>query len=147
MSVTALHIYEQLTEAPDERTKAKIIAEAFGQLEERYPPLKEITTHGHIRECEPLLQKEIGRCRSRQLSEAAGARGCGSSDFDRGRHECHILLSSAILGVIARFVALQSMHVKPHGIPFINVFDGPSVPIRPSTRLTVAFPKNFIMLR
>ncbi len=49
MSVTALNIYEQLTEATDERTKAKIIAEAFGQLEERYPNLKEIATQGHAR--------------------------------------------------------------------------------------------------
>ncbi|MGZ8249390.1 hypothetical protein [Methylomagnum sp.] len=59
MGVTALHIYEQLTEAPDERTKAKVIAEAFGQLEERYPHLKEIATQGHVRESELRLQKEI----------------------------------------------------------------------------------------
>jgi hypothetical protein len=59
MSVTALHLYEQLTEAPDERTKAKIIAEAFGQLEERYPHLKEIATQGHVRDSELRLQKEI----------------------------------------------------------------------------------------
>ena len=59
MSVTALHLYEQLTEATDERAKAKIIAEAFGQLEERYPHLKDIATQGHVRESELRLLKEI----------------------------------------------------------------------------------------
>ena len=59
MSVTALHLYEQLTEATDERAKAKIIAQAFGQLEERYPSLKEVATQSQVRETELRLQKEI----------------------------------------------------------------------------------------
>lgn len=59
MGVTALHLYEQLTEATDERTKAKIIAEAFGQLEERYPHLKDAATQGQLRETELRLLKEI----------------------------------------------------------------------------------------
>jgi len=59
MSITALHLYEQLTEATDERAKAKIIAEAFGQLEEQYPNLKDVATQGQVRESELRLQKEI----------------------------------------------------------------------------------------
>lgn len=59
MSIIALHLYEQLTEAPDERTKAKIIAEAFGQLEEHYPPLQDVATGGQVRESELRLQKQI----------------------------------------------------------------------------------------
>ena len=59
MSIIALHLYEQLTEAPDERTKAKIIAEAFGQLEEHYPHLQDVATAGQVRESELRLQKEI----------------------------------------------------------------------------------------
>lgn len=74
MGVTALHLYEQLTEAPDERTKAKIIAEAFGQLEERYPSLKEIATQGQVRESELRLQKEIREVELRLQKEIEGVR-------------------------------------------------------------------------
>ena len=58
MSV-GLRLYEQLTEAPDEKTKARLIAEAFEQLEDRYPQLKEVATQGQVRETELRLQKEI----------------------------------------------------------------------------------------
>ena len=59
MSVSALHIYEQLTDAPDDKTRAWIIAEAIGQLEDRYPQLKEVATQPQLRETELRLQKEI----------------------------------------------------------------------------------------
>lgn len=63
MSVTALHLYEQLTEAPDDKTRAKIIAEAYGQLEDRFPLLKGLATQSHLRETELRLQKEIEQVR------------------------------------------------------------------------------------
>jgi uncharacterized protein involved in exopolysaccharide biosynthesis len=59
MSITALHLYEQLTEATDDKARARIIAEAFGQLEEHYPNLKDVATQTQVRETELLLQKEI----------------------------------------------------------------------------------------
>ena len=59
MSVSALHIYEQLTDAPDDKTRARIIAEAIGQLEDRYPQLKEVATQPQLRETELRLLKEI----------------------------------------------------------------------------------------
>ena len=59
MSVSALHIYEQLTDAPDDKTRARIIAEAIGQLEDRYPQLREVATQSQLRETELRLQKEI----------------------------------------------------------------------------------------
>lgn len=73
MSV-ALRLYEQLTEACEDKTRAKVIADAFEQLEERYPHLKEVATQGHlrerelrlpheIREAESSLQREIGKVR------------------------------------------------------------------------------------
>ena len=58
MSV-ALHLYQQLRDAPDEESRARIIAEAFEQLEARYPHLKDLATQGHVRETELRLQKEI----------------------------------------------------------------------------------------
>lgn len=59
MRITALHLYEQLTEATDEKAKAKIIAEAFGQLEEQYPNLTDVATQAQLRETELRLQREI----------------------------------------------------------------------------------------
>jgi SMC interacting uncharacterized protein involved in chromosome segregation len=59
MSVSALHIYEQLTDAPDDKTRARIIAEAIGQLEDRYPQLREVANQPQLRETELRLQKEI----------------------------------------------------------------------------------------
>ena len=41
----ALRLYEQLTEAGEDKTRKKLIAEAFEQFEERYPNLKEIARH------------------------------------------------------------------------------------------------------
>jgi hypothetical protein len=61
-SVVAL--YEALTSAPDERARARVIAEAFERLEERYPHLPDLATQGHLRETELRLQKEIERLRA-----------------------------------------------------------------------------------
>lgn len=55
----ALRLYEQLTEAGEDKTRAKVIAEAFEQLEDRYPPLPEVATPNQVRETELRLQKEI----------------------------------------------------------------------------------------
>ena len=63
MSVSALHIYEQLTDAPDDKSRARIIAEAIGQLEDRYPQLKEVATQPQLRETELRLLKEIQEVR------------------------------------------------------------------------------------
>jgi hypothetical protein len=58
MSV-ALSVFEQLTEAGEDRTRARVIAEAFERLEERYPQLKDVATQTQVRETELRLQKEI----------------------------------------------------------------------------------------
>jgi len=56
-SVVAL--YEALASAQDERARARVIAEAFERLEERYPNLPELAAQGHLREGELRLQKDI----------------------------------------------------------------------------------------
>jgi hypothetical protein len=55
----ALKLYEQLTEAKDDKTRARLIAEAFDELEDRFPQLADLATQGHVRESELRLQKEI----------------------------------------------------------------------------------------
>ncbi len=73
MSV-ALRLYEQLTEAGEDKTRAKAIAEAFEQLEERYPHLREIATGGQVRESELRLQREIEQVRL-EIKEVEGKLG------------------------------------------------------------------------
>ena len=59
MSAVALHLYEKLNEAPDDKARSKAIVEAFSELEERYPNLKEVATQRDLSETELRLQKEI----------------------------------------------------------------------------------------
>ena len=65
----ALKLYEQLTEAPDDKTRARLIAEAFDALENRFPQLADIATQGHVRESELRLQKEIKEVEGRLQRE------------------------------------------------------------------------------
>ena len=58
MSV-ALRLYDQLTEAADDKTRARLIAEAFEAVEERYPHVRELATQSDLTEKALLLQKEI----------------------------------------------------------------------------------------
>jgi chromosome segregation ATPase len=66
---SSVALYEALTSAPDERSRARVIAEAFERLEERYPHLPDLATQGHVRESELRLQKEIEQIRA-ELREA-----------------------------------------------------------------------------
>ena len=61
---SAIEFYEALTSAPDERSRARVIAEALELLEDRYPHLPDLATQGHLREGELRLQKEIEQVRA-----------------------------------------------------------------------------------
>ncbi len=63
MSAVALHLYEKLNEAPDDKARSKAIVEAFSELEERYPNLREVATRHNLSETELRLQKEIEQTR------------------------------------------------------------------------------------
>jgi len=55
----ALKLYEELLDAGEDKRRAKLIAEAFEALEARYPDLRDVATHAHLRESELRLQREI----------------------------------------------------------------------------------------
>lgn len=55
----ALKLYEELLEAGEDKRRAKVIAEAFEALEARYPDLRDVATHAHLRETELRLLREI----------------------------------------------------------------------------------------
>jgi len=71
----ALRLYEQLTEAKDDKTRARLIAEAFDELEDRFPQLADLATQGHVRESELRLQKEIKEAEGRLRKEIVELEG------------------------------------------------------------------------
>jgi hypothetical protein len=65
----ALKLYTQLTEASDDKTRARLIADAFDALEARFPQIMDLATQGHVRESELRLQKEIKEVEARLQKE------------------------------------------------------------------------------
>ncbi len=65
----ALKLYEQLTDAGEDKARARLIAEAFEALESRYPDFKDMATQGHVRESELRLQKEIKEVEARLIKD------------------------------------------------------------------------------
>jgi gas vesicle protein len=63
MDASVIELYEQLANAPDERTRARIIAEALQALSERFPHLDHLATRQHLSETELRLVKQIEQVR------------------------------------------------------------------------------------
>ena len=77
-----------LTTAPDERSRARVIAEAFEGLEDRYPHLPDLATQAHVRETELRLQKEIEQVRADltlKIDQLRGDMLREGTDFDVDR--------------------------------------------------------------
>jgi hypothetical protein len=70
----ALRVYEQLTDAGEDKVRARAIADGFEQLQEHYAPLKDTATQGHLRETELRLQKEIREVELKLQKEIEGVR-------------------------------------------------------------------------
>ena len=66
---TVVELYEALASAPDERARARLIAEAFERLDERYPHLPDLVTQQDLRETELRLLKELELLRSEFKAE------------------------------------------------------------------------------
>ncbi len=58
-SASLIDLYDRLANAPDDRTRARVIAEAFEMLEARYPHLPDLATRQNLSETELKLIKEI----------------------------------------------------------------------------------------
>ena len=72
---TVVELYEALASAPDERARARLIAEAFERLDERYPHLPDLVTQQDLRETELRLLKEIEQLRGEVKTELEQLRG------------------------------------------------------------------------
>ncbi len=82
---SVVELYEQLASAPDDKTRARLIAEAFERMEERYPEVKDLATQTHLRETELRLQKEIEQLRGDLSREIAEARAESSREIEQLR--------------------------------------------------------------
>ncbi|BCX88221.1 hypothetical protein MIN45_P0589 [Methylomarinovum tepidoasis] len=63
MSSSVLDLYDRLRTAPNDEARARIIAEAFEALEERYPHLGDMATRTDLGKTELRLVKEIEQVR------------------------------------------------------------------------------------
>jgi uncharacterized protein YjbJ (UPF0337 family) len=84
---SVVELYEALASAPDERTRARVIAAAFERLEERYPHLPDLVTNQQLRETELRLQKEIEQARADLTLRIEQLRGEVKTDIEQLRGE------------------------------------------------------------
>ncbi len=63
MVTSALDLHDKLLSATDDKARARILAEAFEALEERFPNLAETATRRDLSETELKLTKEIEQVR------------------------------------------------------------------------------------
>ncbi|MGC9457768.1 MAG: DUF1640 domain-containing protein, partial [Halothiobacillaceae bacterium] len=71
---SVIELYEQLSSAPDDKVRARVIAEAFERLEERYPEVTDLATRSGVSETELRLKKEIIEAEGRLRLELEAAR-------------------------------------------------------------------------
>ena len=108
---SAVQLYEALTSAPDDRTRARLIAEAFERLEERYPHLPDLVTQGHLRETELRLQKEIEQLRAELIEKIERMRGEIQIDLTRQRGETGAAIERVKWDLLKWFVPLMFAQV------------------------------------
>ncbi|MBK1631897.1 hypothetical protein CKO31_14370 [Thiohalocapsa halophila] len=65
----AFELYDQINEAPDDRTRFRLLVDAIRALEERWPQPADIARGADVRESELRLQKEIEVVR-KEMKEA-----------------------------------------------------------------------------
>ena len=84
---SVIELYEQLSSAPDDKTRARLIAEAFEQMEQRYPEVTDLATGAALRETELRLQKEIEQLRGEVKKDIEQLRGDVQKDIEKLRGE------------------------------------------------------------
>lgn len=108
---SVVQLYEALTSAPDEKTRARLIAEAFERMEERYPHLPGLATQGHLRETELRLQKEIEQVRAELKSDILQLRSELKTDIERMRGETNTAIERVKSDLLKWLVPLMFAQV------------------------------------
>jgi hypothetical protein len=107
--MTAVELYEALASAPDDRSRAKLIAEAFERLEERYPHLPGLATQGHVRESELRLQKEIEKIRAELITRIEQVRAELKADIAHTKADLLKWIVPLMLAQVAAIAALVKL--------------------------------------
>ena len=87
MSTSIIDLYDRLRTAPNDEARARIIAEAFEALEERYPHLGETATRADLSETELRLRKDIEEVRADLSVEIEKVRADLSVEIEKVRAE------------------------------------------------------------
>jgi hypothetical protein len=106
---TVVELYEALASAPDERARARLIAEAFERLEERYPHLPDLATRQHLRETELRLLKEIEQLRGEVRVEIERLRGEVKTEIERSRNTLLMWLVPLMFAQVGAMAALVKL--------------------------------------
>ncbi|MBK1717966.1 DUF1640 domain-containing protein [Thiocystis violacea] len=106
---SVVELYEALSTAPDDRTRARVIATAFERLEDRYPHLPELATQGHVRESELRLQKEIEQVRADLKIEIEQLRSELKLDIERVKIDLLKWLVPLMFAQVAAIAALVKL--------------------------------------
>lgn len=80
---SAVELHRAPASAPDDTTRAKLIAEPFERLEERYPHLRNLATQAHVRESELGLGKDIEQIRADLQTRIEQVRAELKTDIER----------------------------------------------------------------
>jgi hypothetical protein len=106
---TVVELYEALASAPDERARARVIAEAFERLEERYPHLPDLATQQHLRETELRLLKEIEQLRGEVRVQIEQLRGEVKTEIERSRNSLLMWLVPLMFAQVGAMAALVKL--------------------------------------
>ena len=87
MQSSVIDLYDRIREAPDENVRARIIAEAFEQVERRYPAMTDLVTTAALRASELRLLKEIEQLRGEVKRDIEQLRGDVKRDIEQLRGE------------------------------------------------------------
>ena len=106
---SVVELYEALASAPDDRARARVIAEAFERLEERYPHLPDLATQQHLRETELRLQREIEQVRANLTLQIEQLRGEVKADIERSRNSLLAWLIPLMFAQVGAMAALVKL--------------------------------------
>ena len=106
---SVVELYEALASAPDDRARARVIAEAFERLEERYPHLPDLATQQHLRETELRLQREIEQVRADLTLQIEQLRGEVQTQIERSRNTLLAWLIPLMFAQVGAIAALAKL--------------------------------------
>ncbi|MCX7672398.1 MAG: hypothetical protein N2Z63_02190, partial [Thiobacillaceae bacterium] len=116
-AASLIDLYDRLANAPDERTRARVIAEAFEALETRYPHLPDLATRQHLSETELKLLREIEQVRADLTTEIEKVRADLTMKIEQVRADLSIeiarvqgrLLQWSFVFWLTQFAAIMAL--------------------------------------